>query len=225
MVSFGVSPLVSGCLRVCSTTRQEASGSLRSVNMTGDETEVWTAGQWCRHRLAETRREQGLTVSGLADRCARVGAAHITTNVLWNIESGRRTISLDIVLALSAALDVTPLSLMLPQSSDTPVSITSLIRPSAGTVAAWISGIKPLPTGQDARAPRTPPPAPAATVSSDLASRLQWLAATGKDPSVSHDAVLQFLTELAADDNPRTRHILSELRDRLGLDDDSTQEP
>ncbi|WP_415647960.1 hypothetical protein [Stackebrandtia soli] len=36
------------------------------------------------------RKARELTVEALVERCAELGAAHVTTNVIWNLESGRR---------------------------------------------------------------------------------------------------------------------------------------
>jgi len=190
--------------------------------MTGTHSDsAQTAGEWCRRRLAEIRGEQGLSTTDLAHRCAEAGAANITTNVLWNIQTGRRSISLDLVLALSAVLNVPPMVLMLPTSSSTPISITSSIKASTSRVAAWVSGDQPLPTGREPHKPRTPlRPAPVAhRDAGDLASRLRWLSSTGKDsdPDAHRDTIHQFFNDLAADDSPRTQRILADLRERLGI--------
>lgn len=96
-------------------------------------------------RVKELRQRGGwMSTKSFAERCAEIGAPQLSASVLMNIESGRRkdgqrtrTISVDELLALAAALDVSPLVLLLPRSeSDYPVTPT--LRADAQDVYAWM---------------------------------------------------------------------------------------
>ncbi|MGH8792123.1 MAG: helix-turn-helix domain-containing protein [Stackebrandtia sp.] len=103
-------------------------------------------------RLRQIRKARGLGAADLAARCAELGAPHLTEHVIWNLETARRHLTLDDFLALAAALEVPPLSLLLP--ADDPnaiVEITPDLRLGAARVAAWVAGEVPLP-GRDAGA-------------------------------------------------------------------------
>jgi len=107
-------------------------------------------------RVRETRKLRGWKPAGLAARCAGLGAAGITENAIENIESGRRDkdgrrrrdVTVDELLVLACALDVTPLYLIcgLDDAAGVPVaprlSVTSL------EARNWMQGFGSL-AGQD----------------------------------------------------------------------------
>ena len=68
----------------------------------------WPAG------VKQLRPHHGLTAQQLAARCATLDASGFTTNVIANIETRRRDVSVDGLLVLAPALDVAPLHLLTP---------------------------------------------------------------------------------------------------------------
>lgn len=66
-----------------------------------------------------------MTAMSLAQRCKALGAAHITRDFVTSLETRRRGISADDVIALAYALDVAPLALLaLDASKDETVAVT-----------------------------------------------------------------------------------------------------
>lgn len=101
-------------------------------------------------RMKELRKRGGWpTAKAFAERCAEVGAPHLTAPVLMNIESGRRKdgrrtrlITADELVALAAALGVTPVDLLVPDGDDgsEPYSVTPEVRTTAEQARRWIGG-------------------------------------------------------------------------------------
>ena len=115
-----------------------------------------TPGVVFARRMREARERRPWTQQELADELAALGYP-ISRVTIAKIEQGgepgaraynvtrARNVSLEDALAISAALDVAPLALMLPQDDDELVAIT----PSAQTIAAdaardWIMGNLPI---------------------------------------------------------------------------------
>lgn len=97
-------------------------------------------------RVAELRRNRGWNLDDLAQACARLGAPELNRAVIGNIESGRRTfVDVGEWLALSYALDCSPLHVLVPPHPDRSVdeqwiSITSdrWFRPA--WLRQWVRG-------------------------------------------------------------------------------------
>jgi transcriptional regulator with XRE-family HTH domain len=107
-------------------------------------------------RIKELRRERGLTAARLAERCAELGAPAITTNVVSNIETRRRDVNVDELMAFALALDVPPVSLLTPTTPDTdqpmpaPLALTRDVQVDDPLLLRrWIRGQQALPTTQD----------------------------------------------------------------------------
>lgn len=107
-------------------------------------------------RVREVRQKRRWTVAQLAERCAKVGAAGLTRQALYNLEATedrqghpRRDVSVGDLLALAAALDVAPVHLLVPieEGGYQPTPEIALQSVSA---RAWIRGFKGLP-GSDPR--------------------------------------------------------------------------
>src|SRR4051794_2181391 len=99
-------------------------------------------------RVKELRRHRGMTAQQLCDRCAALGAPGITTNVLANIETRRRDVSVDELLVLALALDVAPMHLLAPDRA-----VRLAITPSASVTDSdelrrWLRGEHALPQSQ-----------------------------------------------------------------------------
>lgn len=97
-------------------------------------------------RVGRARRVQGITTQRLAERCRELGATWLTRDVVQNIESGRRGVSVDDVWALAAALNTPPLVLMLPLGeSGVRVAVTPSITAYPQVALEWAEGESPLP--------------------------------------------------------------------------------
>lgn len=88
-----------------------------------------------------------MTAQQLADRCALIGAPHLTASVIANIETGRRDdsgrrrrdVTVDEWLDLAYALNASPSLLLLPLDRDQ-VAITPTLDMHPADALAWISG-------------------------------------------------------------------------------------
>lgn len=104
-----------------------------------------------------------MTAAGFAQRCAQLGAEAITTNVVANIETRRREISVNELMVFALVLDVAPVHLLTP-ITDTAgtnageaeavrtraLALTSSVQVEDPLLAArWIRGEQALPGGQD----------------------------------------------------------------------------
>ena len=102
-------------------------------------------------RVKALRRRRGLNTAALAERCAALGAPEVTDQVVRNIETGRRTVSVDHLCALAAALEVSPVHLLAAEDG-THVATTSELHVGADEWNSWVRGAGPLSQGMDARA-------------------------------------------------------------------------
>jgi transcriptional regulator with XRE-family HTH domain len=117
-------------------------------------------------RVQEVRQSRGWSAQRLAERCAEIGAPHLTAAVVANIETGRRDgegrrrrdITVDELLAFAAALGVAPLHLAIPPTGAEPYAVTPGIVVEPSSARAWVRGEEPL-LGTDARTFRTQAPA------------------------------------------------------------------
>ncbi|MFG1921091.1 helix-turn-helix domain-containing protein [Cryptosporangium sp. NPDC048952] len=93
------------------------------------------------------RQRRGMTAQQLVDRCTAQGFVGMTANMLANIETGRRDVSVDELLAFALALDVPPASLLTP-AHDRPltVAVTDQVTVTdRDALSDWICGHQPLP--------------------------------------------------------------------------------
>lgn len=102
------------------------------------------------------RKKQGLTAAQLAEYCANLGYPELTTQALSNIESGRRDkagkrrryVTVDELIALSRALEVAPVYLLIPPlpSPEQPLPDDAWeISALAHVWQSFIKGESPLP--------------------------------------------------------------------------------
>jgi transcriptional regulator with XRE-family HTH domain len=103
------------------------------------------------------RNSHRLTVYELADRL-KTGGHAIAASAISKIERGERQVTVDDLMALAIALDVPPISLLLPENVRGGVELTGIgaVYPGAKTTAgrrawAWAQGREPLryPSGID----------------------------------------------------------------------------
>jgi transcriptional regulator with XRE-family HTH domain len=103
-------------------------------------------------RVREVRGKRGMTVADLAGRCAELGAPGLTAQALYKLEGQRaaasrrpRPVSVDELLALALALNVSPLHLLVPiDDFGKSYRLTSEVSTSADYVRAWVRGMMPL---------------------------------------------------------------------------------
>jgi transcriptional regulator with XRE-family HTH domain len=80
----------------------------------------------------------------LADRLEELGH-DIDRSAIARLETGKRGVPLDEAFAIAAALEVSPLSLMLPREPDDPVAVAPRLTVSAEEAREWVRGDEPLP--------------------------------------------------------------------------------
>lgn len=110
-------------------------------------------------RVKEVRKKRGYrTAAGLAERCAEIGAPHLTAQMIANIENGRRDqitgrrrrdVTVDELLILAYALSVAPVHLLVPTDAEevAPYRILPGTNPGgAWFVREWIRGKTPIGT-------------------------------------------------------------------------------
>lgn len=147
-------------------------------------------------QVRDLRRRLGLSVEQLADRCTAAGVP-LTPGALYLIEGGgrgktgsraRRRVTLEEWLALAWALDVSPLTLLLPRENVS-YQVTPTLSAQAIQVGRWLTGVRRLHAAnpelhpgvaadQDRRfQAELPPYLPAAYIPEDDDDRLRRLLA------------------------------------------------
>jgi len=97
-------------------------------------------------RLKQLRLRRGMeTAAQLADKCAELGAPDLTRDVIANLESSRRDVSVERLLVLALACDVAPLDLLMPPDFTGTVAVTGEAIVTSEVFAQWLSGNAPLP--------------------------------------------------------------------------------
>jgi transcriptional regulator with XRE-family HTH domain len=113
-------------------------------------------------RVKDLRRRRGVTAAQFAARCTALGAPAITTNVIANIETRRREITLNELMVFALALDVAPIHLLNPATTGTarnpagaadqarPLALTSTVQVDDPDLAGrWIHGEQALPVSDE----------------------------------------------------------------------------
>jgi len=161
-----------------------------------ETTGTWepTPTQVVAQRVRELRTRHGWSAQALADRCADAGMPHLVRDVLANLEAGRReTVTIDEVMVLAYVLDVAPVDLFVPPSTDVEhhkygrvdvagyrVTPTSTVTPLS-SVRGFVVGAHPL-HGMDERRYRIERPDEASAPSAaDVLAYLQSLQPKGDD--------------------------------------------
>ncbi len=95
-----------------------------------------------RRRLRETRRALDLTQVDLAARVTAQGGV-MTQTTITRLERGSRAVTVDELFSLAAALDVSPLALLLPLDSDVSLRLDRhVVTPRQ--LVDWVVGREPL---------------------------------------------------------------------------------
>ncbi|MEV0996854.1 helix-turn-helix transcriptional regulator [Nonomuraea sp. NPDC050202] len=105
------------------------------------------------HQVADNirhyRSRRRLSVQKLADRCTAMGYP-IDRTSLTNLELGRRNLlSVPELLVVARALQVPPLTLLTPPTSDERVEILPGVETDPQEAFAWLDGTAPLPGDPD----------------------------------------------------------------------------
>ncbi len=99
--------------------------------------------------IRRLRTGRGLAFTGLAERLAAIGRP-IPTLGLRKLEAYERRVDADDLVALAVALDVSPVTLLMPPAEDSvdAVSVTGLAEPAAAIgVWEWLRGRFARPGG------------------------------------------------------------------------------
>lgn len=106
-----------------------------------------TPSEYLPHRIESVRRRREWTQSQLADAMNKWGnGTKIDRSTIAKIESGKRAVSVDEVFWFAAALEVSPLTLLLPRR-DEPVRVVPEMTLPASGVVGWLRGLHPLIQG------------------------------------------------------------------------------
>lgn len=110
-------------------------------------------------RVVALREQRGLSQRALADRLTSLGVRTHQTGVA-KIETGGRKVTVDDLVALAVALNVSPGWLLAPPDADDElVALVGSVSAPAWAVWQWVDGAYPLPTfpeGPDADVFNTP---------------------------------------------------------------------
>jgi transcriptional regulator with XRE-family HTH domain len=107
-------------------------------------------------RVREVREKRRMTTVDLAARCAELGGPQLTVQTLYKLEGRRespkshrpRPVTVDELFALAAALNVAPVSLLVPPDGNKePYAVTSEVSASRFEVRFWVRGLTPLAGG------------------------------------------------------------------------------
>lgn len=92
--------------------------------------------------LRALRRHRGWTQQELADQLEELGAS-IDRSTVAKIESGGRRLTIDEVFLFAAALEVSPLALLLPRREEV-IAVAPKLNASSTDVLQWARGVHPL---------------------------------------------------------------------------------
>lgn len=97
-------------------------------------------------RIKSVRERHQWTQQQLADRMKAIGnGAKIDRSTIAKVESLNRAVTVDEVFWFAAALDVSPLALLLPQRSDDEVRVAPGFPSTSVTgLVSWYRGLRPL---------------------------------------------------------------------------------
>jgi transcriptional regulator with XRE-family HTH domain len=93
-------------------------------------------------RIAENRRQRGISAQQLADRCAELGMPSLNRAVITKLENGHRdTIGTAQLLVLAKALDITPMLLLFPLGTEAATEIAPGCEMSTWEAVRWFYGV------------------------------------------------------------------------------------
>lgn len=83
------------------------------------------------------------SLTELSEEMTRVGRPILSTG-LHRLEQGKRRIDADDLVALAAALDVSPITLLMPYTAHGTVKLTESLETEALAAWDWMRGVRPL---------------------------------------------------------------------------------
>lgn len=101
-----------------------------------------------RHRVREVRDRRGWKQRDLVAELAKVGLK-LDPASLARIETGKRAVKVNELVALAAALEVSPMQLLLPSVGSTEVVLTPEVTVSTRDARVWFRAFAPLPGQSD----------------------------------------------------------------------------
>ncbi|MFJ1788388.1 helix-turn-helix domain-containing protein [Streptomyces anulatus] len=130
-----------------------------TAKMTGDEAKSSGWGPISENlkvNLPRLRKARGVSTTALSEALKQLGQ-HIPPTGITRIEKGQRRVDADDLVALALALNVSPLTLLLPEAWDgAPTRLTPNVRLSSRTAWLWAQGQTPaseLPLADEAESP------------------------------------------------------------------------
>ncbi|MFD8945267.1 helix-turn-helix domain-containing protein [Streptomyces californicus] len=106
--------------------------------------------------LPRLRKARGLSTTALSESLKQLGQ-HIPPTGITRIEKGQRRVDADDLVALALSLNVSPLTLLLPETWDgSPTRLTPNVRLSTRTAWLWAQGHTPaseLPLADEGESP------------------------------------------------------------------------
>lgn len=93
--------------------------------------------------VRELRKRADMTLAALSGRLTRLGHPILPTG-LQRLEAGKRRVDPDDLVALALALEVAPISLLLPHAEEGKVTLTGAVSAPAEAVWDWVRARGPL---------------------------------------------------------------------------------
>ncbi len=97
-----------------------------------------------RARIRQVRKQHGWSLRELSNRLEELGV-HMDPPTLVRIEVGQRRVLVDQMVALAAALDVSPSYLLHPPEDVPEIELAPGLIADRDEYAAWLRGLTPLP--------------------------------------------------------------------------------
>jgi transcriptional regulator with XRE-family HTH domain len=94
--------------------------------------------------IKRLRRKRGLTAQQLSERLIELGVNIGRVGVAKMEGGNRRSISIEELFAMALALNVSPLTLLVPEAEDEHVEITPTTTVTSSEVGLWVAGDNPL---------------------------------------------------------------------------------
>ena len=109
--------------------------------------ELGPTGRIVATNVARFRGLRGLRLAGLSERMTEVGRP-MSVTTLSAIENGDRRADVDDLVAISAALNVSPAAMLMPPVTDpydtAGATVSSICSPEAGPLWDWLTATAPL---------------------------------------------------------------------------------
>jgi len=103
-----------------------------------------------REHAKRMRKSRGWSLAAVCERMTEAGRPFAISS-LSEIENGKRRVDVDDLIALAAALGVSPLWMLMPDASakDEPIAVTGVGAMDANRYWEWLRAENPLPGSRD----------------------------------------------------------------------------